>query len=129
VAEAAQRIRYNFGTTGGEISGERACKRRSAKHLEFLPSLLEGRRSIQLSYGRGADLDSRTLKGPLTLIWTLSLHDETDSLQRRHRRYLTNLSQSEAFLPEPFPLVTSMFGPFGAAGAEQSFAGSCLLFD
>jgi hypothetical protein len=52
VAEAAQRIRYNFGTTGGEISGERACKRRSAKHLEFLPSLLEGRRSIQLSYGR-----------------------------------------------------------------------------
>ena len=51
VAEAAQRIRYNFGTTGGEISGERACKRRSAKHLEFLPSLLEGRRSIQLSYG------------------------------------------------------------------------------
>jgi hypothetical protein len=52
VAEAAQRIRYNFGTTGGEISGERACKRRSAKHLEFLPSLFEGRRSIQLSYGR-----------------------------------------------------------------------------
>ncbi len=52
VAEAAQRIRYNFGTTGGEISGEKACKRRSAKHLEFVPSLLEGRRSIQLSYGR-----------------------------------------------------------------------------
>src|SRR6266436_8703333 len=52
VAEAAQRIRYNFGTTGGEISGERACKRRSAKHLQFVPSLLEGRRSIQLSYGR-----------------------------------------------------------------------------
>jgi len=52
VAEAAQRIRYSFGTTGGEISGERACKRRSAKHLEFLPSLFEGRRSIQLSYGR-----------------------------------------------------------------------------
>jgi hypothetical protein len=45
-------IRYNFGTTKGEISGERPCKRRSAKHLEFLPSLLEGRRSIQLSYGR-----------------------------------------------------------------------------
>jgi len=45
VAEAAQRIRYNFGTTEGEISGERAGKRRSAKHLEFLPSLLEGRRS------------------------------------------------------------------------------------
>jgi hypothetical protein len=55
VAEAAQRIRYNFGTTGGEISGEKACKRRSAKHLEFVPSLLEGRRSIQLSYGRYAD--------------------------------------------------------------------------
>ena len=52
MAEAAQRIRYNFGTTEGEISGERTCKRRSAKHLEVLPSLLEGRRSIQLSYGR-----------------------------------------------------------------------------
>ena len=50
--ETAQRIRYDFGTTGGEISGGRACKRRSAKHLESLPSLLEGRRSIQLSYGR-----------------------------------------------------------------------------
>jgi hypothetical protein len=52
VAEAAQRIRYNFGTAGGEISGERTCKRRSAKHLVVLPPLLEGRRSIQLSYGR-----------------------------------------------------------------------------
>jgi hypothetical protein len=45
-------IRYNFGTTGDEISGEKACKRRSAKPLGFLPSLLEGRCSIQLSYGR-----------------------------------------------------------------------------
>jgi len=61
VAEAAQRIRYNFGTTGGEISGERACKRRSAKHLEFLPSLLEGRRSIQLSYGRSRSIDSKPI--------------------------------------------------------------------
>ena len=52
MAEAAQRIRYNFGATEGEISGERTCKRRSAKHLEVLPSLLEGRCSIQLSYGR-----------------------------------------------------------------------------
>jgi hypothetical protein len=33
VAEAAKRIRYNFGTTEGEISGEGACKRRSAKAL------------------------------------------------------------------------------------------------
>jgi hypothetical protein len=48
-------VRYNFGTIKGEISGERTCKRRSAKHLEFLPSLLEGRRSIQLSYGRYVD--------------------------------------------------------------------------
>ena len=48
-------VRYNVGTIGGEISGERTCKRRSAKHLEFLPSLLEGRRSIQLSYGRYVD--------------------------------------------------------------------------
>jgi hypothetical protein len=60
MAEAAQRIRYNFGTTEGKISGERACKRRSAKHLEFLPSLLEGRRSIQLSYGRTACIDSKS---------------------------------------------------------------------
>jgi hypothetical protein len=28
-----QRFRYNFGTTEGEISGEGACKRRSAKAL------------------------------------------------------------------------------------------------
>jgi hypothetical protein len=49
---ATKRVRYNFGTTGGEILGERTCKRLSAKHLEFLPSLLEGRRSIRLSYGR-----------------------------------------------------------------------------
>jgi hypothetical protein len=48
-------IRYNFGTTKGEISGERPCKRRSAKHLEFLPSLLEGSFSIRLSYGRTAE--------------------------------------------------------------------------
>src|SRR6266446_7085975 len=59
VAEAAQQIRYNFGTTGGEISGERACKRRSAKHLQFVPSLLEGRCSVQLSYGRAANPDSK----------------------------------------------------------------------
>jgi hypothetical protein len=31
VAEAAQRIRYNFGTTGGEISGEKTCKRPLSK--------------------------------------------------------------------------------------------------
>ncbi len=35
------KIRYNFGTTEAEISGERIRKGRSAKHLEFLPSLLE----------------------------------------------------------------------------------------
>jgi hypothetical protein len=37
VAEVVRRIRYNFGTAGGEISGERTCKRRSAKHLVVLP--------------------------------------------------------------------------------------------
>src|SRR2546429_9790132 len=52
-------VRYNVGTIGGEISGERTCKRRSAKHLEFLPSLLEGRCSVQLSYGRAANPDSK----------------------------------------------------------------------
>lgn len=31
--------RYNIGTTEGEISGERTHKRRSAKQLDFLPSL------------------------------------------------------------------------------------------
>jgi hypothetical protein len=46
-------------TPEGEISGERTRKRRSAKHLELLPSLLEGRRSIQLSYGRNR-IDSKT---------------------------------------------------------------------
>jgi hypothetical protein len=35
-------VRYNFGTTEGEISGELTRKRRSAKHLDFLPSWLEG---------------------------------------------------------------------------------------
>jgi hypothetical protein len=52
VREAFRQSRYKFGTTEGKISGERACKRRPAKHLDFLLSLLEGRRSIQLSYGR-----------------------------------------------------------------------------
>jgi hypothetical protein len=55
LAEAAKRVRYNFGTTEGEISGERTRKRRSAKHLGFLPSFLEGSCSIRLSYGRTAD--------------------------------------------------------------------------
>ena len=31
-------VRYNFGTTEGEISGERSRKRRPAKHLDFLPA-------------------------------------------------------------------------------------------
>jgi hypothetical protein len=52
--------RYNFGISKSEISGERTCKRRSAKHLELPPVLLEGKRSIQLSYGRilGYSFDS-----------------------------------------------------------------------
>jgi hypothetical protein len=41
-AEALNGIRYNFGTIKGEISGERIRKRRSAKHFDFLPPLLEG---------------------------------------------------------------------------------------
>jgi len=60
---AYKRYRYNFGTTEGEISGEITRKRRSAKHLEFSPALLEGRRSIQLSYGRSRSIDSK----PFTL--------------------------------------------------------------
>jgi hypothetical protein len=73
-------IRYNFGTTGGEISGERTCKRRSAKHLEFLPSLLEGRRSIQLSYGRAASTHSNSFIGRYNTILA------APSLCRRGRR-------------------------------------------
>ena len=38
---AKPQIRYNFGTTEAEISGERIRKGRSARHLEFLSSLLE----------------------------------------------------------------------------------------
>ena len=38
---AKTKIRYNFGTAEAEISEERICKGRSARHLEFLPSLLE----------------------------------------------------------------------------------------
>jgi hypothetical protein len=53
VAEAAKQIRHTFGTTGDKASRERTCKRPSAKHLEFSPSLLEGRPAFQLSYGRG----------------------------------------------------------------------------
>jgi hypothetical protein len=59
---ACGEIRYYFGTTKGEISGERPCKRRSEKHLEFLPFLLEGRCSIQLSYGRL--INSKTFAAP-----------------------------------------------------------------
>ncbi len=76
-------IRYNFGTTKGEISGERPCKRRSAKHLEFLPSLLEGRRSIQLSYGRILDLDSKTfrVRRDTVLHWLTHLRNGRRSFQ------------------------------------------------
>jgi hypothetical protein len=60
------RPRSEFGITsiqlGPRFRGERACKRRPAKHLEFLPFLLEGRRSIQLSYGRAVyALHSKTV--------------------------------------------------------------------
>src|SRR5882762_8974465 len=44
--------RYNFGTSKSEISGERTCKRRSAKHLELPPVLLEDRRAFWLSHRR-----------------------------------------------------------------------------
>jgi hypothetical protein len=33
IADAATQIRHNFGKTGGETSGEKTCKRRSAKAL------------------------------------------------------------------------------------------------
>ena len=39
--------------TGGKISGERTCKRGSAKHLDFLPSLLEGMQYKTLSAAAG----------------------------------------------------------------------------
>ena len=60
ISKACQRVRYNFGITEAEISGERACKRRPAKHLDVLPPLLEGRRSLQLSYGRVGYIDSKS---------------------------------------------------------------------
>jgi hypothetical protein len=47
--------RYGFGTTENEISGQRSDKRRSAKALYDLPSLFEGRRTFQMSYGRYVD--------------------------------------------------------------------------
>ena len=67
-------VRYNFGTTEGEISGERIRKRRSAKHLEFLPSLLEGRRSFQLSYGRIRQPNSKSfVPGVETVLGAMTL--------------------------------------------------------
>ena len=60
ISKACQWVRYNFGITEAEISGERACKRRPAKHLDVLPPLLEGRRSLQLSYGRVGYIDSKS---------------------------------------------------------------------
>jgi hypothetical protein len=59
-ADVAARIRYNFGTTEGEISGERIRKRRSTKHLRIPPFFFEGRSSIQLSYGRVGYVDSKS---------------------------------------------------------------------
>ena len=60
--DALERVRYNLGTTEGEISGERTRKRRSTKHLRFLRFFFEGRCSIQLSYGRTDDRsDSKPL--------------------------------------------------------------------
>jgi predicted secreted protein len=48
-----------FGTTSVQLKvrfqEKEARKRRSAKHLWISPALLEGRRSIQLSYGRYVD--------------------------------------------------------------------------
>ena len=65
-------VRYNVGTIVGKISGERTCKRRSAKHLEFLPFFLEGRRSIQLSYGRISNVDSKPFTARMdAILWRL----------------------------------------------------------
>ena len=62
-------VRYNFGTTEGEISGESVRKRRSAKHLEFLPSLLEGAQYKTLSAASGvAYVGTRRFISPLN--WT-----------------------------------------------------------
>jgi hypothetical protein len=41
-----------FGITEAEISGERACKRCPANHLDFLLPSLEGGCSFHLSHGR-----------------------------------------------------------------------------
>jgi hypothetical protein len=67
-ADRAERIRYIFGTTGGEISGEKTRKRRSTKHLKFLRFFFEGRRSILLSYGRVACIDSKSIIASTSII-------------------------------------------------------------
>jgi len=57
--------RYNFGTSKSEISGERTCKRRSAKHLELPPVLLEGTQYKTLSTASGvAYEETRHLSRP-----------------------------------------------------------------
>jgi len=54
-------IRYNFGTTEGEISGERLRKRRSAKYLGFLSSLLEAMQCKALTAASGPLAEERVI--------------------------------------------------------------------
>jgi hypothetical protein len=100
IPHAKKKNKSEFGITGGEISGERACKRRSAKHLESLPSLLEGRCSIQLSYGRDENfpLQSSGFRGVATERTGLGL-----VLQSFYRR--TTLFRQEAGWDRLYPKV------------------------
>jgi hypothetical protein len=96
------RFRYNFGATEGEISGERIRKRRPAKHLDFLPPLLEGRRSIQLSYGRVSNADSKSsIADSDTILEALTFYRKgrrSTVISYEHARM--NLERLEALAPE-----------------------------
>ena len=57
--------------------------RRSAKPLEFSPSLLEGRHSIQLSYGRTSYVDSKSfIARKSTILARLRSAERADALSK-----------------------------------------------
>jgi hypothetical protein len=64
-------VRYNFDITEAEISRESGCKRRPAKHLDFLSPLLEGRRSTPEVH---PNLRPQTDRLVLIKRWNLSEH-------------------------------------------------------
>jgi len=67
------------------FSEERTHKRRLAKHLGILPSLFEGRRSIQPTYGRAAQSQSKAFYGVRRTLFDFEIEQFGNALSGRGR--------------------------------------------